>query len=65
MIRTLSGILANSFSQTLRQYSVTYDSLLGYYNTFENWMLMQGKLLRVDSQCKFFDVKKLPDYSQF
>ena len=65
MLETLCSILANPFSQTLRQYSMTYDMLIQYYNTFENWIAVQDILLKVDAQCRMFDVKKLPDYGQF
>lgn len=34
MLRTMCNILANPFSQTLRQYSLTYDTLIQHYNTF-------------------------------
>ncbi len=34
MMRTMSAILANPFSATLKQYSVTYEMLGVCYNTF-------------------------------
>lgn len=65
MLKTLCTIFSNPFSQTLRQYSLTYDTLIQYYNTFEHWLLTQEHLLKIDSMCKLLDIKKLPDYSQF
>jgi hypothetical protein len=41
MMRTLSSILANPFSATLKQYTITYELLVQYYNTFETWMSTQ------------------------
>lgn len=41
MLRTMCTILANPFSQTLRQYTLTYDTLMQHYNTFEHWLLTQ------------------------
>lgn len=65
MITEMSKILSNKFSQNLRQYTVTYDSLISNYNAFDYWMKVQAKMINLDKTCKLLDVKKIPDYILF
>ena len=63
MISKMSEILVNPFASKVKMYSITYDSLVQYLKTYEQWVLVQNKLLKIDKISKLLDIKKLPDYS--
>jgi hypothetical protein len=61
----LAQLLANPHAQSLKQYSITYDSLFSAQEALEIWLRVQDRLVEVEKQCRLLDIKKLPDYNYF
>lgn len=65
MLFDLTTLLSNPHAQSLKQYSITYDSLFAAQESFENWLRVQDKIVEVEKNCRLLDIKKLPDYNFF
>lgn len=61
----LTTLLSNPHAQSLKQYSITYDSLFAAQDSFENWLRVQERIVEVEKNCRLLDIKKLPDYNFF
>lgn len=65
MLGELAGLLSNPHAQSLKQYSITYDSVVGAQEALEGWLRVQERIVEVERHCRLLDIKKLPDYNYF
>lgn len=65
MLSQLTTALAHPFASGIKQYTVTYESIMDALQVFENWVMMQKKLIDIDHRCRQLDIKKLQEYSNF
>lgn len=58
-------MLSNPHAQSLKQFTITYDSLFAYQEGLELWLRVQDKLVETEKHCRLLDIKKLADYNYF
>ena len=61
----MARLLANPHAQSLKQYSITYESVFAAQEALEGWLRVQERIVEVEKQCRLLDIKKLPDYNYF
>lgn len=65
VVGEVARLLANPHAQSLKQYSITYDSVFAAQEALEGWLRVQDRIVEVERQCRLLDIKKLPDYNYF
>ena len=65
LLTQLTSTLSDPHSQFLKQYSITYNSLLASQHLLDQWLSIQDKLTDLDKLCKLLDIKKLPEFTHY
>jgi hypothetical protein len=65
VLADLATLLSNPHAQSLKQYSITYDSLFAAQEALDTWLKVQERIVEVEKQCRLLDIKKLPDFNYF